>query len=102
MSSLPVAVVVNVEVQSDRLEEFVKLIENNAVNARTEPGCLRFDVLRSPTNPAQFTFYEVYKDKNAVAHHKSTDHYNVWAEFKASGGAVSAVSAVSEALFFAE
>lgn len=30
-------------------------------------------------------FYEVYEDEAAVAHHKSTPHYNAWNEFRCSG-----------------
>lgn len=40
--SQPHALIVHVEIPSDRMEEFLKEIENNAVNARKEPGCLQF------------------------------------------------------------
>ncbi|KAI2507123.1 antibiotic biosynthesis monooxygenase [Fragilaria crotonensis] len=95
MSSLnakPFAVIVQAEIQAERIDEFVKLIEENAVNTRKEPGCLRFDVLRSQDNPNQFWFYEVYENAAAVDFHKQQPHYNLWADFKASGGTVSSVS----------
>lgn len=50
MSSLnakPFAVIVQAEIQAERIDEFVKLIEENAVNTRKEPGCLRFGKLLS-------------------------------------------------------
>jgi menaquinone-dependent protoporphyrinogen IX oxidase len=49
MSSLnakPFAVIVQAEIQPERVDEFVKLIEENAVNTRKEPGCLRFGTFR--------------------------------------------------------
>ena len=40
--SKPFAVVVEADIQPDRMDEFLKLIENNAIQSRKEPGCLRF------------------------------------------------------------
>ena len=40
--SKPFAVIVEAEIQPERMDEFLKMIENNAVNSRKEPGCLRF------------------------------------------------------------
>lgn len=97
----PIAVVVNVEINPDRMDEFIKLIEEDAVGSRAEPGCLRFDVLKSK-EPNKFTFYEVYKDADSVTYHKTMPHYIAWTDFKASGGAVSSVSAVSEAIFYSD
>jgi hypothetical protein len=44
-ASKPFAVLVQAEIQADRMDEFVKLIEENAINTRKEPGCLRFGTL---------------------------------------------------------
>lgn len=49
-------------------------------------------MLQSPENPNKFIFYEVYKSVDEIAHHKEQAHYNLWAEFKASGGVVSSVT----------
>ena len=40
-----VGVVVQVIVKEDRKEEFLDLIEKDAVGSRLEPGCLRFGAL---------------------------------------------------------
>ena len=53
--------------------------------------CL-LDVLRSQDNPNCFFFYELYENMKAVDYHKQQPHYNLWADFKASGGTVSSVS----------
>ena len=38
----PIGVVVHAEIQPDRMEEFLDLIEKDAVGSRAEPGCIRF------------------------------------------------------------
>ena len=88
-TSKPFAVIVKAEIVPDRMTEFMELIETNAVETRKEPGCIRFDVLRSQTDPHQFFFYELYSSPAAIDHHKKQPHYNLWADFKASGGTVS-------------
>ena len=88
----PFAVIVQTEIQPDRMAEFLELIEKNAKASRQEPGCLRFDVLRSQDAENRFFFYELYRDAAALEHHKQQPHYNLWADFKASGGTVDSVT----------
>lgn len=95
----PFAIIVQAEIQSDRLDEFLTLIETNAVESRKEPGCLRFDVVQSQTAPNQFFFYEVYQNPAAVDFHKAQPHYNLWANFKESGGVIASTSYKTNALF---
>jgi len=95
----PFAVVVQAEIEPDRMAEFLELIETNAVETRKEPGCVRFDVLRSQDNPAEFFFYELYENEAAVDHHKKQTHYNLWANFKESGGVVKSTSFKTDAEF---
>ena len=42
LNAKPFAVIVQAEIQPDRMDEFVQLIEENATNTRKEPGCIRF------------------------------------------------------------
>ena len=88
----PFGVIVQAEIEPDRMAEFLSLIENNAKQSRKEKGCLRFDVLRCQESPNQFFFYEVYNNEDAVTEHKTTDHYKSWATFKESGGVISSTS----------
>ena len=85
-------VIVEAEIEPDRMAEFLKMIETNAIETRKEPGCLRFDVLRSQDQPNKFFFYELYKNVGAIDHHKKQKHYQAWTEFKESGGTISSVS----------
>ncbi|CAJ1442741.1 unnamed protein product [Effrenium voratum] len=87
--SVGCAILVTVEIKPDRLDDFLKVMEEDAKGSRdksVDPGCLRFDLLRDRENPHKFLFYEAYANDDAVSHHKTTPHYKAWAEFKASGG----------------
>ena len=57
MAQPGVAIIVDAEIEPDRVEEFIKVIEADAKGSREEPGCLRFDVLRA--SDTRFFFYEV-------------------------------------------
>mmetsp|Transcript_18634 Transcript_18634/g.17943 ORF Transcript_18634/g.17943 Transcript_18634/m.17943 type:complete len:140 (-) Transcript_18634:277-696(-) len=94
----PVCVVVEAEIQPDRMDEFLDLIKKDAEGSREEEGCQRFDVLRMKDNPNKFIFYEVYDNVDAVTFHKKQSHFDLWTQFKASGGVVSSVSKVCEGL----
>lgn len=86
------AVIVTVEIKEDRISDFLIAMEDDATKSRMkalDPGCMRFDLLRDRDNSNKFYFYEVYKDDEAAAFHKTTSHYNSWADFKKSGGVVS-------------
>ena len=77
-----VSVLVNVEVKPERLDEFLDVMRKDAEGSRTEPGCLRFDVLQDQENPCKFVFYEVYKNAEAAAEHRDYPHFKLWTDFK--------------------
>jgi len=82
-------VFVHVEIKPDRIDDFLKAMEVDVTKSRIkglDPGCLRFDLLRSKDDPNKFVFYEAYTDDETAAYHKTTDHYKAWADFKATGG----------------
>ena len=85
-----VAILVDVEIVPERVEDFLKVIEADAVGSRKEAECLRFDVLRA--SPTRFFFYEVYTSADAVAFHKAQPHFKLWSDFKESGGVASQTS----------
>uniref|UniRef100_A0A7S2RH64 ABM domain-containing protein n=1 Tax=Rhizochromulina marina TaxID=1034831 RepID=A0A7S2RH64_9STRA len=96
----PVSIVVEALIEETRIDEFLDVIEADAVGSRGEEGCLRFDVIRSQDDPCKFYFYEVYVDAEAVAVHKAQPHFKLWSDFKASGGVASSVSHKGDAIFF--
>lgn len=72
------ATLVYVEVKPECVQAFEKITAYNHENTRKEPGNVRFDVLRTNSDPARFILYEVFEDENAAAAHKETDHYLKW------------------------
>ncbi len=73
------ALVVSIDVKREHVDEFIAATLANARGSRTEPGNLRYDVLRSADDPNHFTLYEVYRDGAAMAAHRETPHYQKWA-----------------------
>ena len=72
------ATLVFVDVLPECREEFEKITAYNHENSRQEPGNVRFDVLHDNKNPNQYVLYEVYRDADAAAAHKETEHYRKW------------------------
>jgi (4S)-4-hydroxy-5-phosphonooxypentane-2,3-dione isomerase len=69
---------VHVRVRDDRLTDFLAATKVNAAASLTEPGVLRFDVLQDRDDPAHVILTEVYRDDDAAAAHKLTEHYATW------------------------
>ena len=45
-------------------------------------GCLRFDLIKGE-GEGVYHFYEAYVDSEAMTFHKTQEHYQAWADFKA-------------------
>ena len=69
---------VHVHVKPEVIGDFAAATVDNARASVREPGCLRFDVLRSEAEPTRFVLVEVYRDAAAAAAHKQTAHYAAW------------------------
>ena len=74
------AIIVKVSVKEECIEKFKEITFYNSENARKEPGNLRFDVLQSSEEANLFFLYEVYKSDEAIAYHRTTEHYNKWVD----------------------
>jgi autoinducer 2-degrading protein len=70
--------IVYVSVKPDKVAAFKEASRLNHENSVREPGNLRFDMLQSANDPAQFVFYEAYKTRQDAAAHKETAHYLAW------------------------
>jgi len=71
---------VHVHVKPDSVEAFKEATRLNARLSLLEPGVLRFDVFQQQDDPTRFVLVEVYRDAEAAAAHKETQHYPVWRE----------------------
>ena len=69
LSAAMVNVIVILEIDPQRVDEFLSLALENAAASRQEPGCLRFEVSRDATNPNLFSLSESYRDQTAMDAH---------------------------------
>jgi autoinducer 2-degrading protein len=73
--------VVNCRIKAGQADKLMKELLANAKAAReTEPGCLQFDVLVDPKDPAKLMLYEVYKDEAAFETHQRAPHFKRYLE----------------------
>jgi quinol monooxygenase YgiN len=74
-------VVVHFEAKADKVDAFKEAIVGHATRClQLEPGCLQFDALQDPKNPAKFAVYEIYKDEAAFEAHRSSAHMAITAK----------------------
>lgn len=95
----PVALIVTVVVNPDRMDEFMEILKGDVEGSRQEAGCLRFDFLRGE-KPNTFIFYECYRDKAAIEFHKDQPHYVAYAKFREEGGITSRDAVTARAIDF--
>jgi (4S)-4-hydroxy-5-phosphonooxypentane-2,3-dione isomerase len=72
-------VVVLCRVRQEHVEAFVEASLDDARHSvLDEPGCLRFDLVQDDEDPTKIWLYEVYQDRAAHDHHRTTPHYDRW------------------------
>ena len=69
---------VHVHVVPEAVSSFVAATRENAEASLREPGVVRFDVVQQKDDPTRFVLIEAYRDADAPARHKETDHYAKW------------------------
>jgi len=78
-------VIVILEIDPARVDEFLEVITFNAAKWGKKPGCLRFEVSRQFDQPNLFALSESYTDKAAMDAHYQTPHFALWKEKSATG-----------------
>jgi len=78
-------VIVILEIDPARVDEFLTVIQFNAAESVKEPGCLRFEVNRQFEQPNLFGLSEAYIDEAALKAHTETPHFAKWKEASATG-----------------
>lgn len=66
---------VQVHVRAGHVREFIEAIVDNARHTRSEPGNVRFDVLRHEQDETRFLLHEVYRTPADFTAHQQTPHY---------------------------
>lgn len=78
-------VIVILEIDPARVDEFLEVITLNAAESVKEVGCLRFEVNRQFEQPNLFALSEQYVDQAAMEAHYQTAHFAKWKEKSATG-----------------
>ena len=71
-------IIVILEIDPGRVDEFVTAITTNAAASLKEPGCLRFEVSRQLDQAPVFALAELYRDREAVDAHYASSHFADW------------------------
>jgi quinol monooxygenase YgiN len=69
---------VHVHVKPEFIDAFRAATIANASQSIREPGIARFDVMQQADDPTRFVLIEAYRDADAPAAHKETQHYLTW------------------------
>lgn len=89
-----ISLLVTLEIEPSRVDEFVRYIKEEAADARTkEPGCSRFEISRSVDKSNVFTLTEAYDDLAALETHRQTPHFLLFRQ-RADNGLIVAKSSV--------
>jgi autoinducer 2-degrading protein len=78
-------VIVILEIDPERVDAFLEVIQLNARESLKEPGCLRFEVSRQFEQENLFALSESYVDEEAMKAHYETAHFAKWKEASATG-----------------
>ena len=66
---------VNIKVKPENLDNFMDQVQENARAARSERGCLQFEVLVDPDDKTSLMLFEVYDDQKAFEAHQAGDAF---------------------------
>jgi len=66
---------VSIRIKPENVDAFMQKLNDNARNARKEPGCKQFEVLVDPNDRTKIMLYEVYNDEAAFEAHQQTPHF---------------------------
>ena len=66
---------VAIRIKPENVDAFMRKLDENAREARKEPGCRQFEVLVDPNDKTRIMLYEVYADEAAFQTHQGTPHF---------------------------
>jgi (4S)-4-hydroxy-5-phosphonooxypentane-2,3-dione isomerase len=69
---------VHIRVKPESIAAFKQATLENARQSLREPGIARFDLAQQQDDPSRFVLVEAYRDAQAPAAHKETEHYRTW------------------------
>ncbi|GAB4387281.1 putative quinol monooxygenase [Albidovulum sp.] len=64
----------------EEADRVAALLPEHVRLSRAEPGCLRFEVLRSHADPTRFAVSEAFADRDAFEAHQARAAATIWAK----------------------
>ena len=71
-------VAIELTAKSGLAEAVIELFREYTPVVTGLPGCLRFELNQSHSDPHQFLLYEVYENREALLAHRGDELFNVW------------------------
>ncbi len=68
-------VAINIEAKPDEAKSVAAILEGLVAPTMAEPGMKLFLPYRSPSDPAQFFIFELYRNQAAWGAHQETEHF---------------------------
>ena len=68
-------IVVKFEAKDEYVERWPELVAEFTEATRQEPGNVHYQAHRVPDQPGRLHLYEIYRDAEALAAHRATDHF---------------------------
>lgn len=60
--------------KADKVDEVRTILSEFVEPTRAEKGCIVYDLLQDPENPADLTFYEEWESAEDLATHSKSEH----------------------------
>ena len=67
--------IVHLRMKPETADTFMKMLMENAIASRQEPGCRQFEVLVDPQDRLKLALFEIYQDEAAFEAHQQTAHF---------------------------
>ena len=72
---MSVALIVRWVAEDGKQDQIADILRVMRAHTLQEPGCLSYEVFRSPEDPREFMLVELYKDNDAVTAHTEADYF---------------------------
>jgi quinol monooxygenase YgiN len=66
------------EAKEGQADKVAEILDRFLPEAQSEPGAKLFLIARAKENPAQFLFYELFRDEAAFKAHQESDHFKTY------------------------
>ena len=93
-----ISLIVILEIDPARLDEFADCVRQQGEASRREPGCRRWEASRKLDQANVFTLAELYDDAAALQAHLESPHFKRWVERTGGGMILSKTSVRGELL----